>query len=215
MAAAINFVSQYVAEGELILDHIDQQQDVGSILTPPTKCQMMMWKCKYEPALKKFKIVLSARKLMLAVLWDMKRIIYKEYSLPGITITADRCIDTLMCLQKAIKWKSLYLLSQKVVLVRDNAHVYSARHMWSSLQMLYWDVFGQPVYSPHLTSDNHVFSPLKVTLGSQHFISDAELKKFTWNYFRKLGTEKYVAGICKLVYRYEKCLERYGSYVEK
>ncbi len=51
--------------------------------------------------------------------------------------------------------------------------------------------------------------PLKVALGGQYFTWDIELETCSMqNYFQKLGMERHDVEICKLVHRYEKCLER-------
>ncbi len=62
----------------------------------------MMWKCKDEPAPKKFKMVLSSGKIDIVRLLNSKGVIYEEYLPPDVTIIAECFTDTLVCLQRPL-----------------------------------------------------------------------------------------------------------------
>ncbi len=53
----------------------------------------------------------------------------------------------------------------------------------------------------------YLFGILKTSLGEQHFITNTEVKKWARAFFANLDRSVYDAGLCKLVPRYEKCLE--------
>lgn len=79
-----------------------------------------------------------------------------------------------------------------------------------------WQVFEHPSYSPDLTlSDFHLFPTLKKHFGDRRFNSTHEIEAAVTDYFKNLDAKSYSVGIGKLVLRYEKCLERFGDYVEK
>ncbi len=70
-------------------------------------------------------------------------------------------------------------------------------------------------HSPDLApSDYHLFGILKTPLGGQHLTTNAEVEKWM-HAFANLDRSVYDAGMCKLVLRYEKYLERSGNCVEK
>jgi histone-lysine N-methyltransferase SETMAR len=70
-----------------------------------------------------------------------------------------------------------------------------------------WEQFDHPHYSPHLApSDFHVFLHLKTFLGGRWFHDDNEVKEVVNIWFASQAASFYVAGIQKLVPRYDKCL---------
>ncbi len=179
----------------------------------------MVWKSSDEPAPKKFKAVKSVKKLMCSVFQDFKGVIHEEYFEPtktNKTITAAHYCDTLMRLRTAVKRKRPGLLSHSVILLHDNARPHSATITRLLLEDFKWDVFQHSPYSPDLTpSDYHLFLQLKSALGGLRFQSNAEVIAWCRKFFQNLDTANYSRGISKLVDRFEKCLEKYGDYVEK
>jgi histone-lysine N-methyltransferase SETMAR len=68
-------------------------------------------------------------------------------------------------------------LSEKITVLHDNMHPYTA-NLTITLATLDWDIMNHPPYSPDLAfSDFHLFGPLKEHLGGQKFYMDDELKQ--------------------------------------
>ena len=79
-----------------------------------------------------------------------------------------------------------------------------------------WDLFDHPPYSPDLApSDYHWFPNMKTWLATQPFDDDAELQAGVNEWLKSKVAKFYDDGINKLVYRYDKCLNLNGDYVEK
>ncbi|GBL79715.1 hypothetical protein AVEN_18241-1 [Araneus ventricosus] len=79
-----------------------------------------------------------------------------------------------------------------------------------------WKLYGHPPYSPNLApSDFHLFSFMKTWLVTQRFDDDEELHAGVSAWLKSQATTFYDDGINKLVYRYDKCLNLYGYYVQK
>ncbi len=112
--------------------------------------------------------------------------------------------------------KTLWTFDKKVWFFHDNAPAYGVKLIQALLQSLHWDIFSYPPYSPDLApSDIHLFPGLKGELGGQRFKTEDELKNAVNTIFQHLDDRWYSAGIEKLVYQFNKCLDRSGDYVEK
>ncbi|KAG5311295.1 SETMR methyltransferase, partial [Acromyrmex insinuator] len=85
------------------------------------------------------------------------------------------------------------------------------------LNQFSWDVLTHPPYSPDLApSDYHLFTKLKESLAGKRFQSDEEeVQTAVTNWTKELAGSFYAEGISKLVFRYTKCIEIDGNYVEK
>ena len=76
---------------------------------------------------------------------------------------------------------------------------------------LKFEVLSHPPYSPDLApSDFHFFPHLKRDLKGTHFTSDDEVKQAVTSWIKQ-RTEFFIDGMCKLVLRWEKCIERQGD----
>ncbi|GBL84588.1 hypothetical protein AVEN_191058-1 [Araneus ventricosus] len=79
-----------------------------------------------------------------------------------------------------------------------------------------WELFGQPPYCPNLApSDYYLFPHMKTWLTTQRFDDDEELHAGVSAWLKSQAAAFYDDGITKLVYRYDKCLNLYGDYIEK
>jgi hypothetical protein len=56
---------------------------------------------------------------------------------------------------------------------------------------------------------------LKKHLGGRQFTTDSEVQQAVVSWLQVLDTDFFYAGIDALVYRWDKCLGKYGDYVEK
>jgi len=70
--------------------------------------------------------------------------------------------------------------------------------------------------SPDLApSDYHLFGPLKNALRGCRFSTDKEVQEAVHKWLRDQPKTFFLEGICKLVDRWTKCIEKEGDYVEK
>ena len=73
-----------------------------------------------------------------------------------------------------------------------------------------------PAYSPDLArNDFHLFRYLKMFLGGKRFGTNDKVKEAVQDCLSSQAVDVYYLGIQKLVERYNKCLNKYGNYVEK
>ncbi|GFT13461.1 histone-lysine N-methyltransferase SETMAR [Trichonephila clavipes] len=78
-----------------------------------------------------------------------------------------------------------------------------------------WEQIDHPPYSPDLApSDFHLFRYLNEFLGGKRFDTADEVKEVQ-DWLSSQAADVYDLGIQKLVERYDKCLNKYGKYVEK
>jgi histone-lysine N-methyltransferase SETMAR len=127
---------------------------------------------------KKFKQMMSARKLMGTVFWDRKGVLMEELVQQGTIITSDMHCETLKILRMAIqnKWHGMLIFG--VLLVHDNArpHTSTAARTRALVEHFNWELFVHPPYSPDLaSSDYHLFTYPKNWLGSQRYNNNEEL----------------------------------------
>lgn len=218
MASALDFLDRYHKDGEDLLESIVTGDETWvQYYTPETKRQSQQWMHTNSPNKPtKFKQTFNNHKIMATVFWDHKGVLLLEFMQPGTTINAESYCETLRRLRRAIQNKRRGLLTSGVVLLHDNARPHSARVTQELLGQFHWDVFSHPPYSPDLApSDFHLFPHMKQWLGGKRFQTDEDLKKTVATYFQSLAGKFYAEGIGKLVKRYDKCLNRFGDYVEK
>ena len=217
MGAALSFLSSYQAEGEQLLQRVVTGDETWVYhYTPESKRSSMEWVEKGGRPPKKCKTVFSACKVLATVFWDHKGILLIDFLEKGQTVNAAYYCEVLDRLRAAIKSKRPGVLTKGVFLIHDNARPHSARITQEQLKKFEWTVFEHPPYSPDLApSDYHLFPVMKQAFGGQRFDNIEEIRDAVTSYFKKLDATHYALGIGKLVSRYEKCLERYGDYVEK
>ena len=103
------------------------------------------------------------------------------------------------------------MLTSGIVVLHDNTRPQALLHK------LRWE-FENPPYSPDLApSDFHLFSRMKVWLGTQRLRvkKDEELIDGVKDWLSSQLATFHDAGIVKLVSHYDKCLNSEGDYDEK
>lgn len=218
MASALSFLTRYANEGNVFLKSIVTGDETWVLYdNPETKEQSKQWMHTASPSKpKKFKHSLTKRKTMATVFWDHKGVLLVDFMEPRTTITKEVYCETLRRLRRAIQNKRRGMLSSGVVLIHDNARPHSANMTKDLLKKFKWEVFEHPPYSPDLApSDYHLFRELKSWLGGQRFATNEELQDAVKTYLSSLAATFFEEGIEKLVSRYDKCLNRFGDYVEK
>ncbi len=109
------------------------------------------------------------------------RVIYTEYlrvdRKEGHTVTKEWYIETLYNFCGAIKHKRPGLLSSRVIILHDKARAHTARITRAFLANFGWIIFTHRPYSLDLApSDYYLFPLLKTWLGTQWFMSVADLE---------------------------------------
>lgn len=156
MAAALDFLARYEAEGELMLSRIVTGDETWvHHYTLPTKRQSSIWKAADKAAPTKFKMGKSAHKVLCTTFWNAKGVIFVQYT--KATVGAAQYFDTMMHLRSAIKNKRPGIFWRGIVLMHDNAPAHSAKTITSLLTSFMWNVFSNPLYFPDLApSDYHI-----------------------------------------------------------
>lgn len=184
--------------------------------TPETKQQSMQWKHPGSPTPKKAKSVPSAGKVMASIFWDAKGIILIDYLQKGTTINAQYYCALLEKLKTTIAEKRPHLKRKKFLFHHDNAPCHTAKFTIEKLAKLHFQLVPHAPYSPDLAaSDFFLFPNLKKFLAGKKFQSNEEVINEVNSYFEGLDESVYKNGLNALEYRWKKCIELEGEYVEK
>ena len=201
-----NFISRFVTMDETWVFHYD----------PESKQQSMEWRKPGERPPRKFKVVTSAKKIMLSVFWDAKGIIMTDYLPHGKTITGKYYSDLIRKLRIAIKEKRRGLLRRGVLFHQDNAPVHTCALATAAIEECGFELIEHPAYSPDLApSDYYLFPNLKKDIRGIRFEDDNAVQNAVFDWFEGRSEEFYKLGIMKLPDRWNKCVQVKGDYVEK
>ncbi|GBM68399.1 hypothetical protein AVEN_86456-1 [Araneus ventricosus] len=96
------------------------------------------------------------------------------------------------------------MLSVSVLLLHDSTH--TARKTQELLQKFKWEVCSHLPYNPDLAPN--LFS--KLLSGT-----NSDVKTAAENCLKEKGREFYQTGLNELILRSDKCLNRFGDYLEK
>ncbi len=135
---------------------------VGSIFTSHKENQWAWFGKKEEEMPKKFKNERSTGQVMLTVFCYRPGWVYLEFDHDAfkvkLNVTQDTYFNILMYLRIVIWFRSQGLLSQKVVLIHNNAHLHRAQLIQILLKDFHWEQFEHPPYLLDLApSDYHLF----------------------------------------------------------
>jgi 2-polyprenyl-6-methoxyphenol hydroxylase-like FAD-dependent oxidoreductase len=104
----------------------------------------------------------------------------------------------------------------KGVLLLDSARPHTAARRNYLIKPFNWEIFDHLSYSPDLApSDYHLFTKMKVWLGTQRFHTKEELMAGVNKWLHNLSAPFFDKGLQKVVSRYETCLNVDGNYMEK
>jgi histone-lysine N-methyltransferase SETMAR len=104
----------------------------------------------------------------------------------------------------------------KGALLHNKTRPHTAARTNALIKLFNWEIFDLPSYSPELAaSDYHLFTNMKVRLGTQRFHTDEELMNGSNNWLHNLAAPIFDEGLQRLVSRYDKCLNVDDNYVEK
>ncbi|GFW38353.1 histone-lysine N-methyltransferase SETMAR [Trichonephila clavipes] len=193
MACALDFLDRYHKEGDQFLERIVTGDETWvSHITPESKRQSMEWRHTNSPVRVKAKRTISTRKVMTTVFWDRHEVL------------------------RAIHNKRRGLLTSGVLFLHGNARPHSVINTQNLIRSFGWEQINHPPYNPDWAlSDFHLFHYLKEFLGGKHFDTAGEEKEEVQDWLSSQAADVYDLGIQKLVERYEKCLNKYGKYVDQ
>lgn len=184
--------------------------------TPESKEQSKQWTSPSERAPKKAKTVISAGKVMATIFWDAHGIILIDYLEKGRTITSQYYCALLDKFDAALKEKRPHLQRKKILFHHDNAPAHSSLLTTEKLIKLRYELLPHPPYSPDLAPcDFFLFPNLKKSMAGKRYRSNEEVIAATEAYFEELPKTYYTEGLKKLEYRWEKCVDLQGDYIEK
>ena len=112
--------------------------------------------------------------------------------------------------------KRPHLAKKKALFQHDNAPAHSSVIATAKLVELRCELLPHPPYSPDLAAcDLFLFPNMKKWLGEKRFTSKKETIAATEAYFAEFDKPYFLDGLKKLEYRWTKCIELKGDYVEK
>jgi hypothetical protein len=131
------------------------------------------------------------------------------------TINAAAYQGTLRETHEAYSAKETKMLTKGILLLHNNTQPHSAATAVNFLTSWGWEIFPHPLHSPDLHCCTSIFS--------QRWKSTSEVSTSTpMKIFEVKSRNGYVPrmhffseGLDKLIYSYDKCLNRLGDYVEK
>ena len=110
-------------------------------------------------------------------------------------------------LQCTIKSKFPGMLSDKIILLHDNASPHTANLMRDKHQNFGWETLQHPPYSPDLSPcDFHSFGDLKKDIHGCQFHSDEEVQEWVRLWIHQRPTSFYKTGIDHLISQGDKCI---------
>ncbi|GFV40866.1 histone-lysine N-methyltransferase SETMAR [Trichonephila clavipes] len=175
--------SEFLCAAWVLKQLTDQQKE----LRDETRCHhyeqrqserdSIQWKHASSPPPKKFRAVKSAGKELLTVFFDVQGPLLVELLEHRKSINSDVYCETLRHLRRSIKNKRPELITEGVVLFRDNARPHVSRVTQMELEKFKWETLDHPPYSPDMSHcDFYVFDPLKKHQKGKCFNSDDVLK---------------------------------------
>ena len=117
-------LKRYEEEGEEFIQRIvTGDESWVHYYDPESKRQSMEYRHKSSPSPRKFKVVASARKVMLTVFWDSRGIVHMEFLKQGNTVNSERYISTLRKLSVRLK---RVRLTKHTMLHHDNSRLHTS-----------------------------------------------------------------------------------------
>jgi len=142
VARALTFLMCYHKEGDGMLSYtVTGDETWVSHITPESKQQSLHWKHTGLPKRKKFKQMISTRKIICTVFWDRQGVLLVEFLSQGTTINSAVYCETLKKLRRVIQNKRCEMLSATILLLHDNARPHSAAQ---TQDLIYMGTNGPP-----------------------------------------------------------------------
>ena len=173
----------------------------------------MVYRHKTSPSPRKFKVIASARKVLLTILWNMKGVVHMEFLKQGHAVNSEQYISTLRTLQARLR---RVRTGRDSILKHDNARPHTSRQTQDALAQLKLPALPHPAYSPDLApSDYFLFLQIKKHPKVNHYNSDEEVVAAVRQWCREQSPEFFADCIRQLVRRWQLCVDRESDYIEK
>ena len=208
-------LARYTDEGEAFIRRIVTGDETWvHHYDPENKSQSKEYRHTGSPGPKKFKVVSSAKKVLMTVFWDCDGLIHMEFLEHGSTVNSDRYIETLRKLRARL---TRVRPGKNVILHHDNARPHTSRQTQDAMKSLrFHETLPHPSYSPDLApSDFYLFPKLKNYLKGKRFADDDEVQEDVRRWFRGKPHEFFADGMRQLIRRWRICIDKEGDYVEK
>ena len=112
--------------------------------------------------------------------------------------------------------KRPHLAKKEVLFHHDNAPAHSFAIATAKLVEIRYELLPHPPYSPDLAPfDLFLFPNMKKWLDGKRLTSYGEVIAATEAYFAEFAKPYFLDGLKKLEYRWTKCIELKGDYIEK
>ena len=133
----------------------------------------MVYRHNTSPSPRKFKVIASARKVLLTIFWDMKGVVHMELIKQGHTVNSEKYISTLRTLKVRLR---RVRSGRDSILQYDNARPHTSRQTQDALAQLKLPALPHLAYSPDLAPSVYfLFLQLKKHLEGNHYHSDEEV----------------------------------------
>ena len=178
------------------------------------KEQSKQWTKSGEFASKKAKTVPSAGKIMATVFWDSRGIIFTDYLEKGRIITGQYYADLLDRFDAELKKKTASFSEKK------KSFIMITHQLIPQLPWQNWSNYAtnccliHPILQIWPPAISIYFQTWKNGL-TESFASNEEVIAETEAYFKEFDQSYFLNGIKMLEYRWAKCIELKGDYVEK
>ena len=97
-------MKRYNKEGEAFLERVvTGDESWVHHFDPESKVQSMEYQHKTSPSPRKFKVIASARKVLLTIFWDMKGVVHMEFLKQGQTVNSEKYISSLRTLKARLR----------------------------------------------------------------------------------------------------------------
>lgn len=210
MGCARAFLDRFSREGEDFLSRLVTGDETWITLDNRESPEL-----SGSPEPKKLKNDRSPARILATVFWDRFGVLLVDFSDVSTAVTMQSYCGTLGRLRRAIQHRREGMHNAGIVLLHDNTHPVHTAACTQMIHKFGWELFSNPPYSPDLApSDYHLFRHLKNWLASKHFEDGQELKTSVESWLRSQAAEFYTQGLNRLLFQYQKCLERDGDYVE-
>ena len=103
----------------------------------------MVYRHKTSPNPRKFKVIASARKVLLTIFWDMKGVVHMELLKQGHTVNSKKYISTLRTLKVRLR---RVRSGRDSILQHDNARPHTSRQTQDALAQLKLPALPHPAY---------------------------------------------------------------------
>jgi len=129
------------------------------------------------PSISTPKSNIDAKKVLLCIWWDWKRVLYYKLLQPGKTITVDRYHQQLTNLNDAFVERRPFIgQGREMILLYDNARPHVAKATQNHIFVLDWELLLHAAYSSDIApSYYYLFRSLQHHLADTHFVRFEEI----------------------------------------